>query len=168
MRSVLVTLTLVAATTTAGCVIDPDGPSPGGRACTELYTEGGLAITVMVPTTASTARYRIEVSAGTDALALEYQISPQASGPECVAPCEQTGDQFVIDQGLRGQLLGAGIYAFVTDGSRTRGPAAANIRVLRDTAIVSELATRPVYRTSEPNGAGCGQVSNAEITVTVP
>jgi hypothetical protein len=165
MRAVLASVVLLLAG--SGCVLDTESPNADGGACNALYTEGGLAITVTVPPGSTNGRYRIEVDAGTDALALEYQLS-QASGTECVAPCEQTGDQFVIDQGVRGELVGAGIYAFVTDGSRTKGPAAANVRVLRDTVRVYEAATRPEYRTSEPNGRGCGQVSNAEISVTIP
>jgi hypothetical protein len=161
MRGTLLTILF----SSAGCLITPGG-TPAPRGCTDLYTEGGLAITVRAPTSAAAGRYRIEVDAGGDTLALDYELAADASAA-CVAPCTDEGAQFVIDQGLVAPG-GVDMIAFITDPSRTKGPVTANVRVLRGAAVVYEQQVRPSYRTTEPNGRGCGQVSNADVTVTLP
>jgi len=148
----------------SGCFITPGG-TDDPIACTELYTEGGLAITVNPPPTAAPGRYRIEVAAAGDTIALDYDLASDASA-ECVAPCADAGELFVIGQGIR--LPTSTMFAFVTDTSRSKGPAAANLRVLRGSTVVLQQQINPVYRTTEPNGRGCGEVSNADFSVTLP
>ena len=163
MRAIAVTILMLSA---AGCLITPDGAGDP-TACNELYTEGGLAITVTAPSTAPLGRYRIEVVAATETLAIEYDLAA-GQGFECVQPCGTTGDQFVLDQGLGGSLQTGAMTAFVTDSSRTKGPVTANIEVSRSGTVVHQQLAHPVYRTTEPNGRGCGQVSNADILVALP
>lgn len=164
MRAALVTIVLLAST---GCLITSDGTNPPNAACTLLYTEGGLSITVTAPPTAAVGRYRIEVEAAGETLAIEYDLAPDRTF-ECVDPCGTTGTLFMLDQGLRAGLTSESMIAFITDSSRTKGPVTANLRVLRATAVVYQQVAHPTYRTTEPNGRGCGQVSNADITVALP
>lgn len=164
MRAVPVTILLLAS---AGCFVTTDGTSRPNAACTLLYTEGGLSITVDAPETAPLGRYQIEVEAAGETLGIEYDLTPERTF-ECVDPCGMTGSQFVLDQGLSAGLSSASMIAFVTDSSRTRGPATASLRVLRGSTVLYQQAAHPAYRTTEPNGRGCGQVSNADITVTLP
>lgn len=163
MQAVLVTVFLMAS---AGCLITSGGTNDP-IACTELYTEGGLAITVNAPPSAPVGRYRIEVEAAGETLAIEYDLGADQSFA-CVEPCGTTGDQFILDQGLGRGLQTATMVAFITDSSRTKGPATANLRVFRAGTVVYQQVAHPVYRTTEPNGRGCGQVSNADITVALP
>lgn len=164
MRAALVTWMLLAS---AGCFITSDGTNDPNTACTELYTEGGLSITVTAPATAPLGRYRIEVEAAGETLAIEYDLAADQSFA-CVEPCGTTGDQFVLDQGLGRGFQSAAMVAFITDSSRTKGPATANLRVVRAGTVVHQQTAHPIYRTTEPNGRGCGQVSNADIAVTLP
>lgn len=164
MRATLVTILMLA--TSSGCFITSDGTNDP-IACTELYSEGGLVITVTAPPTATPSRYRIEVEAAGETLAIEYDLAADQAF-ECVQPCGASGAQFVLDQGLGGGLQSAAMVAFITDSSRTKGPVTANLRVLRGSTIVYQQVAHPVYRTTEPNGRGCGQVSNAGITVALP
>ncbi len=164
MGAVLVTFALLAS---AGCSITSGGTNDPNAACTDLYTEGGLSITVAAPAAAPLGRYRIEVEAAGETLAIEYDLAADQSFG-CVEPCGTTGDQFVLDQGLGRGFQAAAMIAFITDSSRTKGPATANLRVFRASTVVYQQAAHPVYRTTEPNGRGCGQVANADITVTLP
>lgn len=149
-----------------GCVFD-GADSPYSAACNALYTEGGLQITLTPATAAATNdRFRIEVDASTDKLAIEYGAT--SMGLACDAPCEHEGSQFLLSQGLGG-FTSTGLIAFVTDkDSRTRGPSSASIRVYRNGTLAHQSTLTPQYRTTEPNGRGCGEVSNADVTITLP
>ncbi len=164
MRAALITIVLLAST---GCLITSGGTSDPDPACTALYTEGGLSITVNAPPTAAAGRYRIEVEAVGETLAIEYDRGADQTF-ECVEPCGTTGNLFILDQGLGFGFELSSMVAFVTDSSRAKGPATATLRVARAGTVLYQQVAHPTYRTTEPNGRGCGQVSNAELTVTLP
>jgi hypothetical protein len=162
MRFAWLPLIVLAAT---GCLFDD--ASPQGRACTDLYTEGGLTITVTPMTAASSSdRFRIEVDTSVDKLALEYGAT--MDGLACVQPCEQEGSQFLLSQGLAGNVASTSLVAFITDKSRTRGPSSASLRIYRNGTLVHSRSVTPTYRTTEPNGPGCGEVSNADVAIALP
>jgi hypothetical protein len=148
----------------SGCFITPGGTGDP-IACTELYTEGGLAITVNAPPTTTPGRYRLQVRAAGDTLFLDYDLAQDATA-ECVAPCADEGELFVMSQGI--QLPSGAMFGFVTDSSRSKGPVTATVQVLRGSTEIYQQQVAPTYRTTEPNGRGCGEVSNADLTVTLP
>jgi len=160
MRALLVTLVLA----TSGCFITPGGDDDP-IACTLLYTEGGLAITINPPPLPAPNRYRLQVRAAADTLVLHYDLAQDGTAT-CVEPCEDTGAMFVMNQGL--SLPNDSIYGFVTDLSRSKGPVTAVVQVFLDTTEVYQQQVTPMYRTTEPNGPGCGEVSNADFTATLP
>jgi hypothetical protein len=164
MHAIPVAVLLLASA--SGCLFTSSGTNDP-LACTELYTEGGLAITVTAPPATTPSRYRIEVEAAGEILAIEYDLAANQAF-ECVQPCGTIGDQFVLDQGLGGGLQSSAMIAFITDSSRTKGPVTATLRVSRAGTLVHQQLAAPVYRTTEPNGRGCGQVSNADISIALP
>jgi len=162
MRAVLVAILVLAAS--SGCVLTSGGTNDP-IACTELYTEGGLRIIVNPPATFTPGRYTIAVTAGGDALELAYDVAADRTAT-CVAPCEDAGVNFMLDRGLA--LDDDRMIAFVTDTSRSTGPVTALLRISDASAVLHAEQLHPLYRTTEPNGRGCGQVSNAEMTVSLP
>jgi len=162
MRAVLVTTLLFA---TSGCLISSGGTNDP-IACTALYTEGGLMIAVVPSLSAAAGRYRIAVTAGGDALELAYDWAADRTAT-CVAPCEDAGASFMLDRGLAPPNDDR-MIAFVTDTSRSTGPVTALLRISDATAVVHAEQLHPLYRTTEPNGRGCGQVSNADLTIMLP
>jgi hypothetical protein len=134
-----------------------------GLACTAIGWYEGATLHIAIPaasgTTPKEGRYHVEVDAEGETLALDIDWSPSSSS--CDA-CSASGQRVTLEQ----VSVGAGTIDVVVghvDGEA--GPAQIHVR-LSDGTSTWNADVAPRYRTTEPNGDGCGEAHTARVDVT--
>jgi hypothetical protein len=165
LRSSLLATMLAAC---GGSAPPAETPEPPPRMCTLMFVYAGLDIDVAG--TWSDAPLTVEVTAGGKSLAVEAHGSAQ--GPHCGAGatnqdlgCAARNEAFEVTVAPP-MAADQPAHIRVANVGAPGGPAELTVTV-RHGAQTTTRALRPTYQTTEPNGAGCGEVVKARETMTL-
>jgi hypothetical protein len=135
--------------------------------CSLIGSETGLDIELAH--TPGEGTYRLDLHADGQRLTIDYSVAGDGA-VSCTAGCEaQAGNFKLAPSNFWGDVHGltADTMHFEVRrlDDRQRGPDHLEVLVLRDQSVVSDNTFDIEYRTYEPNGEGCGEVTSAQVKV---
>jgi hypothetical protein len=136
-----------------------------GFYCTNLGWVEGLTIRLTPePGALDDGLYRFEIVADGEPIAIAVDVA--GNEVTCADPDSSCLVEHVRDDGRRLWLrfdFDRLVVSYGNDG----GPAEANVTVRHDGAIVATQTFTPRYSRSEPNGAGCGEATQATVDLAL-
>lgn len=134
--------------------------------CDRAYYPSGALL--HLDSRAAVGMYRVEVDIGTETLLVAYTTSNDGQAT-CVSVCEDTQGGFRLGSMFGSASSPAEDVAFnLRRTDEATGPERFQLRIYRDEVLVTDEEIRPSYRTAEPHGEGCGELTSAEIDLVVP